>query len=83
MKSKMILEIVLPASNMQIEVKIPRQLKIGQVKNMLVDFLKKQGGEYIPTQESMLCDMESGTALDVNLFIENVGLHNGSRLMPI
>ncbi len=83
MKNKILLELCLPMAERCFEVRIPRQLKVAQATAMLVEFLKKQDEEYIPTEESMLCDMESGRALDANTFIDQAGLQNGSRVMLV
>lgn len=83
MRNKILLEIYLPAAEKSFDVRIPRQLKVAQVTGMLVEFLKRRDEEYIPTMESVLCDMESGRAFDSNAFIDTVGLHNGSRVMLI
>jgi len=83
MKNKILLELCLPMAEKWFEVRIPRQLKVAQATAMLVEFLKKQDEEYIPTEESMLCDMESGRALDANAFIDEAGLQNGSRVMLV
>ena len=50
---------------------------------MLVDFLKRQDVEYIPNEESCLYDAETGKIFECNAFIENLGLHNGSKIMLI
>ena len=81
MMNKILLEVCLPAAERTFDVRVPRQLKIAQTTSMLVEFLKRQNEEYIPTNESVLCDMESGRAFDSNAFIDTVGLHNGSRVM--
>ncbi len=81
MKNKILLELCLPAAERSVDVRIPRQLKVAQATGMLVDFLKKQDEEYIPTQESVLCDMESGRVFDGNAFIDSLGLRNGSKVM--
>ena len=83
MKNKILLEVFLPAAERSFDIRIPRQLKVAQATGMLVEFLKKQGEGYIPTKESVLCDMESGRAFDSNAFIDTIGLHNGSRVMLI
>lgn len=83
MKNKILLELCLPVAERSFDIRIPRQLKVAQVTNILVEFLKKQDEEYIPTDESVLCDMESGRVYDSNAFIDEVGLHSGSRVMII
>lgn len=81
MKNKIMLEVCLPAVERNFDIRVPGQLKVAQATDMLVEFLKGQDEEYIPTEESVLCDMESGRALDPNAFIREAGLHNGSRVM--
>ena len=83
MKDKILLEIYLPAIEKSMEVRISRQMKVAQVTEMLVDFLKHQDLEYIPDEESCLCDAETGKIFGCNVFIENLGLHNGSKIMLI
>lgn len=83
MKNKILLEIYLPAAEKSIEVRIPRQIKVAQALGMLVEFLKRQDGEYIPSDESVLCAMETGKAFDANAFIDNLGLHDGSQVMLV
>lgn len=83
MKNKILLEVCLPAAEKSFDIRIPRQLKVAQVTDMIVGFLKKQEEGYIPTNESVLCDMESGRAFDTNAFIDGLGLHNGSMVMLI
>lgn len=81
MRNKILLEVYLPAAERSFDVRIPRQLKVAQATTMLVEFLKRQDEEYIPTRESVLCDARSGRAFDPNAFIDTAGLHNGSRIM--
>ncbi|MCM1538617.1 MAG: hypothetical protein NC254_09475 [bacterium] len=83
MKNKILLEVYLPSAEQSYEIRVPEQLKVAQVTDMLVEFLRKKGNGYIPTEESALWDMESGRGFDANAFIANIGLHNGSRVMLI
>lgn len=77
------LELCLPAVERSFDVRIPRQLKVAQATGMLVEFIKKREEGYLPTGESVLCDMESGRTLDPNAFLDTTGLHDGSRVMLI
>lgn len=83
MKDKILLEVCLPAAERSFDIKIPRQLKVAQAIDMLLEFLKRQEEEYIPTRESVLCDMENGRAFDSNAFIDTLGLHDGSKVMLV
>lgn len=83
MKDKILLKICLPAVEKSYDVRIPRQLKAAQAAAMLTEFVKRQDVEYIPTAQSVLCDMESGRVFDSNTFMGELGLHNGSRVMMV
>ncbi|MBD5532353.1 MAG: hypothetical protein HDQ98_09150 [Lachnospiraceae bacterium] len=83
MRNKILLEIYLPAAERSFEVRIPLQLKVAQATVMLVEFLKKREGEYVPTEECVLWDLEGGRGLDPNAFVAHAGLHNGAKVMLI
>lgn len=83
MRNKILLELSLPAVEKSFDVRIPRQIKAAQAAAMLAEFIKRQDVEYIPTAQSVLCDMESGRAFDSNAFMDELGLHNGSRIMMV
>lgn len=84
MADKLLIEIYLPASGQVYEMRIPRQLKVAQVTDMVTEYLKsKDDGEYVPTKEAVLCDRNTGKTYDTNAFIDRLGLENGTRLMLI
>lgn len=83
MMNKILLELCLPAEEKSFEVRVPRQLKVAQTTKMLIEFLKRRDEGYLPTEDSVLCDMESGRAFDSNAFIGSIGLQNGSRVMIV
>ena len=63
------------------DARISGQLTVAKVTDMLVDYLRGLDEEYIPTSESVLCDRESGRVFDRNSLVDDIGLHNGSRIM--
>lgn len=81
MKNKILLELWVPAAERSFDIRVPRQLKVAQAADMIVEFIKRQEEGYLPTNESVLCDMESGRPFDPNAFIDGIGLHNSSRIM--
>ena len=83
MRNKILLELHLPAAGKQLEIRVPRQMKVAQVTGMLIEFLQKGNGEYIPNRDSTLCEMENGNILDSNAFIDSLGLQDGARLMLV
>ncbi|MCM1026241.1 MAG: hypothetical protein NC432_07380 [Roseburia sp.] len=83
MKNKILLELYLPAAEKSFEIRVPKQIKVAQAVGMLVEFLKKRDEGYLPTEDSVLCDLESGRVFDANAFIGCIGLQNGSRVMLV
>lgn len=80
-KDKILLSVYLPAGDKVIEARVPRGLKVALVTEMLADMMKRAEGDFIPTGNELLCDKKSGMIFDTNVFIENLGLHNGSEVM--
>lgn len=83
MNNKLLLEVYLPAIQQTVEVKMPRQIKVWQAMEILVEYIVKQDSGFIPTTDSVLCDMESGNMLPLNEFVDNLGIHNGTKIMLI
>lgn len=81
---KILIQIYLPANDCVYEMRVPKQLKIREVLNMLEPFLQRHANEgFIPHEDMILCDMDNGRTLDSNEFVERSGLHNGSKVMVI
>ena len=82
--NKILIEIYLPASGLSYEMRIPRQLTVGRVKKMIVNFLTtKENREYTPTDDSILCDGRNGSVISNELYIDQLGLADGARLILI
>ena len=81
---KISLEIYVPASGNMYEMRIPRNLTVAKVNDMIADFLRRRTDiSFLPTEETALCSPLSGAPLDDSLFIDDLGLKNGDRLLVI
>ena len=83
MNKKLLLEVYLPATQQTIEVKMPRQIKVWQAMEILIEYIVKQDSGFIPTADSILCDMETGNMFPLNEFLNRLGIHNGTKIMLI
>lgn len=83
MRDKILLELIIPSMEKRLEIRVPKQMKVAQLTNLLIEFFQKENGEYIPTRESTLCEMKRGNILDPNAFIDKLDLQNGSQIMLI
>lgn len=82
--NKLMLELYLPASGQVFDVKIPRQISVYQATQMLICMLEEMDtGEYVPDMKTVLCNRETGIPYNINISIDSLGLHNGSRIMLI
>ena len=82
--NKVLVEIFLPASGISYEMKIPRQLKVIQVLEMINNYLRNvEDAEYTPDADSVLCNANTGEIFESNAFIEELGLMNGAKIMLI
>lgn len=79
---KYLLEIFVPASGQTLDVWVPKQSKLFEVAWLLSGAMAELSqGELAGTDEMVLCDRHSGSVLDINQTVEELGLLNGSKLM--
>jgi hypothetical protein len=79
---KILVEIYNPASNNTYDVFIPLKSPVYEVVYLLSNTISELSqGYYKATEQTILCDRESGNLFDINKTIEELGLKNGSKLM--
>ncbi|WP_042462810.1 ubiquitin family protein [Neobacillus dielmonensis] len=79
---KLLVEIYNPASHDSYDVFIPVKSKVFEVAYLLSNTVSELSkGYFKATEQTVLCDRETGVVLDPNLTIEELGLKNGSKLM--
>lgn len=82
--NKIILQVYVPALGERYEMKIPRQLKVKQVTDIVSDYINNLGtGKYVPGDGAVLCDAVRGRAYSPNAFVEQLGLRNGDEILLI
>ncbi|MBO5620872.1 MAG: hypothetical protein J5959_04515 [Butyrivibrio sp.] len=84
MMNKLLLQVDIPAIGKSYEMKVPRQLKVKQLTDVLRTYFAGKGfGNYIPGNDVILCDSFSGKVFDSNSFIDQLGLKNGTKILFI
>lgn len=82
MNNKILAEIYLPAANCSYDVYIPRRMKLFQVLMLLSGMLTDlSSGYFTANAETVICDKETGTVLNINLSADELHLCNGSKLI--
>lgn len=81
---KLTLEVYLPAMLRSFDIQVPADMKLAQAVSLISDALSQlSGGLYLADSSSLLCDLENGNMLNINMTAWDLGLRNGSRLMLI
>jgi len=81
---KLLVEIFVPAAGVSHDVYIPLGSKMNEVLILVSKVITELSeGKYIATRDAVLCDRDSGVALNINMSAAELGIKNGSRLMLI
>ena len=84
LNNKALVEIFIPATGSTFDAFIPLESKVGEVLTLLSNALTDLStGRFIATSSTVLCDANTGTILDINMTVADLGIKNGSRLMLI
>ena len=77
MRNKILIEVYFPAIYKSFDVYIPDDVMIQKVSEKLTN------GLFIPSEDNVLCAVDTGIILDINQTARELCLHNGSKLMFI
>lgn len=80
--SKVLVEILVPASGVAKDVFLPYELRLGEVIHLVREILADER-TFLPTNATLLAFRETGEPVDLSLSPEEAGLKNGSKLMLI
>ena len=84
MDKKVLVEVLVPAAGKAYDVYIPLESRlyevIGVLSKLITDLAE---GSYRALEGTVLCDREANIVYNMNLRVEELGIHNGSRLMLI
>lgn len=82
--NKLTIEIYLPAVLQRFDVRVPADMKLSQITQLVSEALAQLSGSlYSADTFPILCDQKSGEILNINMTAWDLGLRNGSRLMLI
>ncbi len=82
--NKILIQLYIPVTGKKYDIRLPQTLSVNQARELIATFfMGMTGGAYIPDQESVLCDMETGAIYNVNSSVASLHLQNGTKLMLI
>jgi peptide subunit release factor 1 (eRF1) len=82
--NKVLVEILLPATDQSFDVFIPLDSRMSDVLQMVSTLLSElSDGKFKASRDAVLCDAASGIIFNINMFVSELGIKNGSKLMLI
>ncbi|OCA87677.1 methyltransferase [Bacillus sp. FJAT-27225] len=82
--NKVLVEVFLPAANQSYDVFIPLDSRMSEVLQMVSTLLSElSDGKFKATRDAVLCDAASGIIFNINMYVSELGIKNGSKLMLI
>jgi hypothetical protein len=84
MDSKVLVEVLVPASGEKYDVFIPLTVRMGEVAQMVSSVINDlSAGRFRATEQTMLFNADTGVAYNVNTVVAELNIQNGTRLMLI
>lgn len=84
MNNKALVEIFVPAAAQKFDVYIPLESRMSDVIKLVSNALSDlSDGKYKATEDSILCDANTGIIFNINVEVAELGIKTGSRLMLI
>jgi hypothetical protein len=81
---KVLVEVFIPASEKSYDVFLPQKSKLHEIVFLLSGTMTELSqGYFAATPDTILCDRKTGSILNINQTVEEVGLANGAKLMLV
>lgn len=82
--NKILVQVYIPAVDNSYDVFIPKDSKLHEIiELMCAVFEKLADGYFAIAKDTVLCDKHTGTILNINMSVSELGLRNGSKLILI
>ena len=83
-ENKALVEISVPSINRSFDAYIPLDCKMCDVLMLVANTIKELSDSvFLPNEETVLCDYETGNIYDGNRYISELNISNGSKLLMI
>lgn len=81
---KILIQVFVPALGTAFDIFIPKRAHMWDVLELVKKAISEMAeGRFLVNEETAICNRDDGTIININLSVEELGLHNGSRLMLI
>ena len=81
---RILVEVFLPSSNTSYDIFISPESVLSEVLSLISSALSSLAqGEFRASNDTILCDADSGKIFDINTSVAELVIKNGSRLMLI
>ena len=84
MHSKVLVEVLVPASGEKYDMFIPLTIRMGEVVQLVASVVNDlSAGKFKASEDAVLFNADSGIPYDVNTVVAELQIQNGTRLMLI
>lgn len=82
MKNKILVELIVPEIEERFDIYLPINKKIGSIINLLQkSVVELSDGDYVPTNNTILYNGETGDNYDINKIVKETDIRNGTKLV--
>ena len=82
--NKTLIEVYIPIAGKTYDMLIPTHLLLHEAVKLIKKIATEMsGGLFVANDETVLCNRNDGSILNINLSVSELGLKNGSKLMLI
>lgn len=81
--NKFLITMIIPTLEMEFNVYIPNNKKIGTIKKYLLQVIKELTGNrfYKNEKDTLLLERDSGKELKSDMYVKDSGIKNGSKII--
>lgn len=81
---KIRVEVFVPALGKSYDVEIPAKMRFHRIADLIERAIcEVSGGIYAPCGNALICDYETGSPFDINLWPDKQCLYNGAKIIII
>lgn len=83
--NKFLITAIIPTLELEFNVYIPNNQKVGTIKKYLLQTIKELTGNifYKNELDTILLERNSGKELDSNMYVKDSGIKNGSKIIIV
>jgi len=84
MSQDILVEVFVPALSKSYDLVLSKELKVGEILDLLGPIISELNhGHFLSSDQTVLCNRETGQVQDVNATVTSLNYRNGEKLMLV